>query len=286
MISLFIVPFITNAQLNKSHAFDDQTSTGIQLISLENEGQKYCVINRTDSVTYKCVFYNLDYSEFKTINIDLSPLFIIQQYNSPFLIIRYIAESVFDQDADIDVLAQLTYYDDTNDEYAQVLVFHENGNTLFESDIENSNAWLLTSSVANSTISSSLTNTDGGAKMILDVYYFNQALYSFDVYDLPGSLPSSTKDQGLTKELSGNYISAYPVPAKDFLDMEYKLATGQNSGIIEIVDEQGKMIQKIRVEENRGTLRLPVTHYSSGLYYYKLNTRRGIPRTGKVLIVR
>jgi hypothetical protein len=286
LICLCAIFYSTSAQLNKTHSFDDQTSTGIQVVGLENEGQKYCVVNRVDSITYQCIFYNLDYSVFKTISIDLGPLFIVTNYNSPYLIIRYIAENLFDQDGDIDLLGQLTYYDNLNDEYAQVIVFHENGNTLFTSDIENSNAWLLNSSVANSTIHSSVTKTDAGAKLILDVYYFNDQVYSYDVYDLPGSVPSSLSETGLINELSGNYLKAYPVPAKDFVDMEYRLAENQKSGVIEIIDEQGKTLQKVRVDENKGVVRLPVTHYSNGLYYYKLNTRRGIPRSGKMIIMK
>jgi len=278
--------FNAPAQLTKVHSFDDQTSTGIHMISLENEGQKYCVVNRVDSSTYQVLFYNLDFSEFKTINIDLAPLIIAANYNSPFLIIRYIAETVFDGDADIEVLGQLTYFDEADDEYAQVVVFNENGSTLFESDVVNSNAWLLNSSVANSTISSSLTNTGDGAKMILDVYYFEDGLYSFDVYDLPGSLPSSQNEPGPLQEPSGSFLRAYPVPARDFVDMDYRLGENQKSGVIEIIDEQGKTLQKIRVDENRGNIRLPVTSYSNGLYFYKLKTRRGVPRTAKVLIVK
>lgn len=283
---LLTVSLGASSQLNKTHSFDDQTSAGIQVISLENDGQKYCVVNRTDSISYQCILYNSDFSVFKTISIDLGTLIGIEDYNSPYLVIRYVAESLFDQDADIDILGQLTYFDSADDEYAQVVIFHENGGILFASDIDNTNAWLVNSTVSNSNIHSSITKTDDGAKMILDAYYFNEGLYSFDVYDLPGSIPSSLKEPGLNQELEGNYLNAYPVPARDFVDMEYKLAENQKSGIIEIVDEQGKTLQKVRVDENRGVIRLPVNHYSNGLYYYKLKTRRGIPRTGKVLIVK
>jgi hypothetical protein len=253
---------------------------------LENAGQKIVVINYIDSISYQCVFYNLDYTEFRTVSIELGPLFIISQYNSPLLDIRYIAESVFDQDNDIDILAQLTYYDDAYDEYAQVVVFHENGNTLFESDVDNSNAWLFNSSIANSSMISSLVNTETGAKMILDAYYFDEGLYSFDVYDLPGSLPSTIGDSRLPGEIAGNYLRAFPVPANEYINMDYKLTENQNSGIIEIVDEQGKTLQKIRIDANRGIVRVPVTHYNNGLYFYKLNTKRGASRTGKVVILK
>jgi hypothetical protein len=50
------------AQVVFEHAFDDQTSINIQLIRLENGGQKMCLVNRIDSTSYQYVFYNLDYS--------------------------------------------------------------------------------------------------------------------------------------------------------------------------------------------------------------------------------
>ena len=286
LLNFSLVTYFSSAQIAKEHAFDDPSTIGISVITLENSGQKICVVNRIDSTSYQCIFYNTDYAEFKSISIDLDPLFIIPAYNSPSLIIRYITENVFDQDNEIEILAQLSYYDENYDEYAQVLVFNENGSTLFESDIENSNAWLLNSSVANSSIKASLTNTEAGAKMILDVFYFNEGTYSFDVYDLPGSLPLTAKDPKTFEETEGNYLRAFPVPAHEFMNMEYQLSGDQKTGEIEIIDEQGKTIQKIRVENNRGMVRVPVSQYSNGVYIYKLNTKRGIPRTGKVMIMK
>src|SRR4030042_4183368 len=118
-----------------------------------------CLVNRMDSISYQYVFYNLDYSEFTTISVDLGPLFIVSDYNSPSLYISYIAQKVFDQDDDIDMMGQFTYYDDENAEYAQVLIFHQDGSALFQSDVENTNAWLFSSTAINSTIISSLPNT-------------------------------------------------------------------------------------------------------------------------------
>ncbi|MBN1414241.1 MAG: T9SS type A sorting domain-containing protein [Bacteroidales bacterium] len=287
LFAVLIIIFINgSSQIIKEHAFDDQSSVNMNMIRLENSGQKICIVNRTDSISYQVVFYNLNYSVFQTVTIDLSPLFIVQDYNFPSLYVSYVAESVFDQDPDIDILCQLTYYDNADAEYSQVIVFNQDGSTLFKSDVINSNAWLLNPSAANSTIRSSLVNTAEGAKMILDVYYFNEESYSYDVYDLPGSLPSVMPDQNPMYEPEGNYLRAYPVPASDLLNMEYRLAKDQNVGIVEIVDEQGRIIQRIKVNTNRGTVRVPVTNYNNGLYFLKVNTARGVPRSSKVIILK
>jgi hypothetical protein len=285
LIGLMIVLADVSAQIVKEHAFDDQTSISMQVIRLENSGQKICVVNRPDSITYECIFYNLDYTEYKTITIDLEPLFFVPAFNSPQLVVRYVSENVFDLDNDIELLCQLTYSDNNYDEYAEVVVFNDNGTPLFESDIENSNAWLMNSSIANGAVIPSLASTSEGTKLILDVFYFGLNQYSFDVYDLPGSLPSS-QNQGVLGELPGGYLRAFPVPAHDYVNLDYKLAGDQSSGEIEILDEQGKTLQRIRVEKNQGMIRVPVTNYNNGIYIYKLNTRRGVPRTGKVMIVK
>ena len=174
------------------------------------------------------------------------------------------------------------YYNNNEELYAQVIVFNENGSALFATDIENSNAFLINSSIQNGSILSSLINTNEGTKMILDAYYFNDGKYSFDMYSLPGSVATNLKSAGME---SDNYLKAFPVPANDFVNMDYKLAGDQNSGEIEVIDQQGRTVQRIRVDKNQGFLRMPVKNYSNGIYFYKLNSKRGAPRTAKVLIV-
>jgi len=280
-----LIAYNAAAQIAKEHAFEDQTSINIQMIRLENDGQKMCLVNRMDSTSYQYVFYNLDYSEFATISVDLDPLFIISDYHSPSLYISYISENVFDQDKDIDMMGQLIYYNSDYAEYAQVLLFHQDGSLLFQSDVENTNAWLCSSTATNSTIVSSLTNTDAGAKMILDVYYINEGLYSYDVYSLPGTLPVSIANHDQMREETGIALGAYPVPAREVVHLDYKLNEDQRTGTIEITNAQGQIVQKIRVGDSRGVVSIPVTQFAGGVYTIKINTKRGVSRSGKMLIL-
>ncbi len=285
LIAALALYFNAFAQFTKEHAFNDQASVNIHMVRLENSGRKICVVNRNDSISYQYIFYNPDYTLFKTVSINLGPLIIAENYNSPGLDVSFVAENVFDTDPDIDLLGQLTYYDEGNAEYAQVVVFNQDGSPLFESDIENTNAYIINSSMANSSLISSLTNTDEGAKMILDVDYFNEGLLSYDVYDLPGNIPSAMDEHQLS-EANYGHLRAYPVPAQEYVDIEYRLAEGQQAGIIVITDVQGKTLQRIRVTANRGTLRVPLANYKSGSYLYRMGTGRGVPRSGKMIIVK
>jgi hypothetical protein len=270
------------AQIVKAHAFDDQASVNIQIVKLENSGQKTCVVNKVDSVNYQCVFYNSDFTVFKTVNMALDHMISITDFSSPRLEVDYISENTFDLDNDIDILCQFSYYNKNNDLFAQVIVFNENGSVLFASDIDNTNAFLINSSIANGSVLPSLINTNEGTKMILDVYYITDGKYSFDLYSLPGSV--STVMKSLAAE-SDNYLNAYPVPANDYVNMDYKLAGDQNTGDIEVTDQQGRTVQKISVDKNQGVLRMPVKNFSNGIYFYKLNSKRGAPRTAKVIVI-
>jgi hypothetical protein len=282
VLCLTIVLGGLHAQIIKEHAFDDQASVNIQIVKLENSGQKTCVVNRMDSVHYQCIFYNSDFTEYKTVNMQLDHMISITDFNSPKLEVDYISENTFDLDNDIDILCQFSYYNSNNDLYSQVIVFNENGSVLFATDIDNSNAFLINSSIANGSIIPSLINTNEGTKMILDVYYINDGKYSFDMYSLPGSVATNLKSAVAE---SDNYLNVFPVPASDFVNMDFKLAGDQNSGEIEVIDQQGRTVQRLRVDKNQGTLRMPVKNFSNGIYFYKLNSRRGAPRTAKVLVV-
>jgi hypothetical protein len=270
------------AQIVLEHAFDDQSSIDIQIVKLENSGQKTCVVNALDSVTYQCTLYNLDYSVYKTVDMDLSPLITLGNFNTPGLVINYISENTFDADNDIDLLCQFYYFSNSDELYAQVLIFNENGTVQFATDIENTNAVFLNSSIPNGSLHPSLTNTDAGTKMILNSQNINNGEYSFDVYSLPGAVSTNLKSAGAE---SGNFLNAFPVPASDYVNMDYKLEGDQSSGEIQVLDQQGKTVQKIRIDKNQGQLRIPVNNYRNGLYFYKLISKRGLSRTAKVPVV-
>jgi len=282
---LFIAPVIVTAQIEIDFAFNEEATVNMQLVNLEQAGQKYCLVNRLDSVTYALVFHNLDFGEYATVNIDLVPTIIASPFKSVSLSFFLASQQVFDLDNGIELLAQLEYYDAGNELYAQVIVFNDNGSILFASDIENSNAWLLNSSLVNGSLLSSLVHTPSGTKMIIDAYYFESGTYSFDVYSLPGALPSGTRDKS-SNGLQENYLTAFPVPARDYVTMDYRLSDGQQSAVVEITDQQGRLVGSFRLNQNAGQIRLPVTDFTNGLYNYKLNAKRGYPRTARVLILK
>ncbi|MFN8207856.1 MAG: T9SS type A sorting domain-containing protein [Bacteroidales bacterium] len=280
---LGLVPGL-ESQIVLQHSFNDQASVGIQQVKLGPSGKKYCLINKLDSITYECALFNADFTSFKTITINLGSHFASAKYKDPQLEIRYISEPLFDSDPDVDLLAELSYLDDNDDLYAQVLIFHENGSTLFASDIQNTNAWLVNQSVANAPMAAGMVTTATGTVLILDAFYFGEGLYKYDVYSIPGVLPSTINSPKSGETDITGVLEAFPNPANDMLMLRYSIPEGQTTGVVELTDNQGRILRTIAVDGRQGTLRISVSDLESGIYYSRISSRRGLPRAKMLMI--
>lgn len=281
-LALIICP-ISQAQITKQHSFDNQASVMIQQVKLGGPGKKYCLVNVIDSITYEYDLFNSDYTAFKTITINLGPLFATANYRSPELKISYMADLMFDTDSDIDLLGELSYLDDNDDYYSQVIIFNENGSTLFATDILNTNAWLVNQTIANAPMAASLVTTPAGTRMVLDVYYFSDGLYKYEVYNIPGTLPTTLQNPKSGIEQGGE-LEVFPSPASEVVSFRYNLPEGQTNGTIEVTDNQGRTVKTVHVHDRQGTVRISIAELQNGLYYSRINTRRGLPRAQKLII--
>lgn len=271
-------------QVQQEYAFDDQSSILFHSINLENSGEKMCVINNPDSITYEIVLYNPDFSEYKMITINLGSIFAVSSYNTPYLDITYISESMFDNDEDIDVMAELSYYDSDDEYYSQVLIFNEDGSVYFSTDIDDTNAWIVYSSASSSSIVSSIMEIDGDYKLVIDAYYFNKEAYSYDVYSLPDSTTEASENY--SNSLEENSLRVYPNPSVDYINVNYRLAGNQSAGSVDIVDNQGRTVKKVRVNGRQGTVKISVSELQNGYYYYRLNSKRGVSRSEAGIITK
>ncbi len=281
---LWLTAMNANSQLTKEHTFSNQSSIDFQSIQLDKSGKKLMVINQQDSVSYELAFYNTDYSVFKEIQLDIDPLIIASNYSNVQLSIAYISENLFDTDNDIDLLCELSYNDEYNELYSQVIIFNADGSQIFASDIENSNAFLVFTSVTNSSLTSSMFVSDG-PKLVLDVYYFQENMYKYEIFSLPGNA-QALKYQELKSGETENSLKVYPNPARDNISLLYHFPKNNGDGFIKVYDNHGRLVKTISAPGGKGTIRMDISGYPSGQYIYKLGSRRGGPRTTKVHIAK
>ena len=275
LLGLSIIYLCANAQYELDHTFTDQTIYEVSYVELENSGKKLYTTN-LDGETYKLQFFNIDYSPYKTITINLGPIFQFDYTEFDFYV-YYLSEHLFDTDNEIEFLAELYYIDNSDNEYSQVLVFNENGATLFESDIVNNNSWILWPSQNGSTtmgngIPGSIHNTSDGTKMVLGLYDFVDTIYKYEVYNLPGTLSTSTL-KGITAPEGAN-LKAYPNPAKSAFTIDYELIEGENKSELLIYNMNGEIIKRIDVNNNKGRISISTDDMPAGSYVYQMGSKQ------------
>lgn len=263
-----------NSQVTLDTTLTDQTFLDISYIQLENSGIKLYVY-KADNETVGVNLYNTDYSLFKDISIDISSLFLIDNYDFFTFSIYYMAENLFDTDNEIEFLAELYYYYETDDEeYSQVLIFNEDGTILFSSDIENTNSYIIYPSFHGFGYPGSIFNTNDGTKLLIDVYNFNAGSWRYEIYNLTGTL-SAAQNEFNAKSLSSSHrMKAAPNPADSYVNIDYKLSENEKSAQLHIYNSQGMLLKTIDIKSNEGILDISTMDLPSGSYIYEMKSKR------------
>jgi len=76
-------------------------------------------------------------------------------------------------------------------------------------------------------------------------------------------------------------LTIYPNPASNLTQLSWKAAT--SNAFLEIIDMQGKRVQRLRANSN--PFLLDLNHLEPGIYFVRLNTRDGQAYLGKLLVV-
>ena len=63
-------------------------------------------------------------------------------------------------------------------------------------------------------------------------------------------------------------LNLFPNPASDKVNVHYSLPQNVNEGILNIVDNNGKHINRYIVDNHTNYLTLDVTPYQDGIYHY------------------
>ncbi len=86
------------------------------------------------------------------------------------------------------------------------------------------------------------------------------------------------------EELAGNKLSVYPIPAKDFIRIEFeKIAI--NNIIAEISDSRGVIIKSSEIEVGKSYFRLDVSGLSEGSYFLQLRDSKTDEATVKKILI-
>lgn len=186
-------------------------------------------------------FYNEDYSFYKTVTVTPPTGYICSQISN-------VSDNLFNNDDLIEFTC--TFFDNSSSTGYLLKLYNETGNELF--NFGNSfSGWYYK------------TFNDEVRFNVLRYINYPNAEYETDIYSLPGSMVSA---KSLISEI--NEISPYPNPANNFINLTYNIDQS------EIVDLQifslnGHLIETKKIGGAFDRIRLDVSNYSSGIYFYQ-----------------
>jgi hypothetical protein len=215
--------------------------------NLAVSGDKFYVM---DVILSQCRIYNTNYSLWKTINLSVPA-------NNYLYDIQYISENLFTTDNSLCLIYTYYSYDATNLYYTYTTkVVKENGTVLLT--VPGCQYYYVT------------TMTSGAAKLVTYSFDYSVSPYTVStaVYSIPGSLPTSMKENAAAANLFP--VSAFPNPASEQLSLSYTLPSGVDSGILQVTDVQGRLVRSIPVSGSSDKMQMGVSDLPRGMYFYTI----------------
>ena len=220
--------------------------------------------------------YNLDLSVYRVLNLPTG-------YSAgPW----YVTEELFDTDpTTIEFMMSVSTQDPF--EYA-LKVIREDGSVLFSKE-----PGMISSSADASTldIRPAIFETANGAVMLVQEMFGSPT----EIYSLPGHVPcvdachaSAYVAASVGVEVqagSGNgEVTVLNQGSADAL-VQYRLPPGTTSGMLRIVDAEGKLVRSETVR-GQGTLRVGTSAFGAGVYQVSIQPDHGAPFGTRLMIVR
>lgn len=253
LIAAMALSLSSSAQISLEKSYSSYGQVSVH--NLENIGYRYMALDFTGKKIY---LFDESHNLWKTI----SPSFPL---NSMFISANYASTTLFDTDAGVEV--SVNYIDTTggasNWKYYTSIV-EESGYLAFT--INDCNYGYV-------------TKVGNNWKMIATKV--TQPTYS-EVYSLPGKLLSVQKP-GKGSANGELDALAFPNPAEQSVDISYSLPVGTNSGVIQLYNSAGALINTYPVNKSSGVLTVNRASLPSGIYYYTLKASGAKSETHKIV---
>ena len=203
-----------------------------------------------DTVIYQDVYtqvrlYNEDYSFYKTLTPTAIPA------NCFITGIGLFCKNIFTNDDKITYL--VTVLDTTGSWKTSLRVYDENQSLL--KDFGEYDGYFLHSTSDN--------------KWRLRIRRYVNGGYESDFYSLPGTA-AATNTKSLHTENESTFSSPYPNPARAVITLPYQLKRGETS-VMRIYSVNGQLIETKQIDDTFNEIRLNVSKYARGTYYYDVN---------------
>jgi hypothetical protein len=239
--AIFLLIFATgNTQVTLEKKYDYSTS----VVEFETLGYKYYLM---DVPNGQCRIYNLDHSLFKTVNCIMPANFYLYD-------VKFLSETLFDNDAGIELLCTFYRYNDSPGYYE------------YDSKIINEDGSQLTfiDGALYNYINKTGENTHKLFSYCYDFSVWPEKVWT-NIYSLPGTPVVSAF---LENESSDFNLKAFPNPTSGQVKVAYNLPPEEREGKLSLFDNSGRLIQQFIIDNHTDHLLLDVSDYKNGVYHY------------------
>lgn len=220
------------------------------MTQLEKEGPKFYLM---DVTAKECRIYNLDYSLFKTIRLDIPADRYLYD-------IQFVTQNLFDTDDGVELLYVFYQYVQTATSYYYVYttrVADENGSVLLDLP---GGSW------------SDIRNISGsGSRMLTWITDYSVYPYPVEtrIFRLPGQMMGV--EGGPSPDIYDNLV--YPNPTSGFIRMRSAgLAVNDRAEWV-IMDSAGKLIARVPIQEPGLPVNLKSLGLVAGIYLVRLESK-------------
>ncbi len=234
-------------------------------LKIDDNTTKYFVFDREE---LKLKMYNSNHSIYKIIEVNIND-FSFTPTSDTLISAVCVSQKVFDNDSGIEFMLEVA--DFRSDNY-ETLIINDDGNSIFKK----ANQLPLETEYGLTQPPVSIKNTENGIKMILKST-INDEKY---IYGLPGNevLKSAQIDSKKIK------LKAFPNPSSEFINLDYELPFGIETGKILIYNLNGKKIKEFEIDNHVTSLKLSNRDLSSGTYIYSIIAENLKSKPLKVII--
>jgi hypothetical protein len=229
--------------------FDHSYPYSGTIVNLEKDGPKFYLM---DVPANECRIYNLDYTLFKKINLQVPS-------NRYLYDVQLVSQNLFDTDDGVELLYVFYQYVQTTNSYYYIYttrIADENGSVLLDLP---GGSW------------TEVINLDIGSRML--VYITDYSVYPYPVetriYKLPGQL------SGLNEDPLPNYSAdrVFPNPTTGSLNLKSDRLSHNDKADWVILDSSGKFIARIPALNPNTPIDLKSIGLVSGVYLVRLESK-------------
>ena len=257
---LFLVTISASAQ----PTFEHEYSSSASICNLEKSGIKYFAL---DNINNRCLIYDMDYTEFRTINLTLPLDYYL--YN-----IRHVSQHTFNQDDLIEIAYIYSKYNPLETSYYysyETRVINENGTEILK--------------IPGAGHTEIIETENEGRKLLVYVYDFSvlPAVTKTRVYSLPASpLKSSGPQSGPSYRIGNPFPNPSPGGA---VNIPVKLPPGAQKGYLILYNMYGQEVGRHTVNKDDQEITLmPGTTMIPGVYIYNVQSGKEQSESRKLVV--